>query len=53
MNDHASIAPEWLSDEGMQTLSAGYLLPGETPRAMFDRVAKAAATINEIGRAHV
>jgi ribonucleoside-diphosphate reductase alpha chain len=41
-----SIAPEWLSEEGMHTLSAGYLLPGETPRAMFERVAKAAATIN-------
>jgi ribonucleoside-diphosphate reductase alpha chain len=42
-----SIAPEWLSEEGMQTLSAGYLLPGETPRAMFERVARAAAAINE------
>jgi ribonucleoside-diphosphate reductase alpha chain len=41
------IAPEWLSEEGMHTLSAGYLLPGETPRAMFQRVAKAAATINQ------
>ena len=41
------IAPEWLSEEGMHTLSAGYLLPGETPRAMFERVAKAAATIND------
>jgi ribonucleoside-diphosphate reductase alpha chain len=41
------IAPEWLSEEGMHTLSAGYLLPGETPRAMFERVAKAAAAINE------
>jgi ribonucleoside-diphosphate reductase alpha chain len=40
------IAPEWLSEEGLHTLSAGYLLPGETPRAMFERVAKAAATIN-------
>ena len=41
-----SIAPDWLSEEGMHTLSAGYLLPGETPHAMFKRVAKAAATIN-------
>jgi ribonucleoside-diphosphate reductase alpha chain len=41
------IAPEWLSEEGMHTLSAGYLLPGETPRAMFERVAKAAASIND------
>ena len=42
-----SIAPEWLSDEGMHTLSAGYLLPGETPHAMFTRVAKTAASIND------
>jgi ribonucleoside-diphosphate reductase alpha chain len=42
-----SIAPEWLSEEGMHTLSAGYLLPGETPRAMFERVALAASKINE------
>lgn len=41
-----NIAPEWLSEEGMHTLSEGYLLPGETPRAMFERVAKAASTIN-------
>lgn len=41
------IAPEWLSEEGLQTLSAGYLLSGETPRAMFERVAKAASAINE------
>jgi ribonucleoside-diphosphate reductase alpha chain len=47
MTDHSLIAPEWLSEEGMQTLSAGYLLPGETPRAMFMRVASAAAAINE------
>jgi ribonucleoside-diphosphate reductase alpha chain len=47
MTDHSLIAPDWLSDEGMQTLSAGYLLPGETPRAMFMRVATAAAAINE------
>ena len=47
MTDHSLIAPEWLSEEGLQTLSAGYLLPGETPRAMFMRVASAAAAINE------
>lgn len=41
-----NIAPDWLSEEGMHTLSAGYLLPGETPRAMFERVSRAAATIN-------
>lgn len=41
------IAPKWLSNEGMHTLSAGYLLPGETPRAMFQRVSRAASVINE------
>ena len=41
------IAPKWLSEEGMHTLSSGYLLPGETPRKMFQRVAKTAAAINE------
>ena len=46
MIETPQIAPDWLSDEGMHTLSAGYLLPGETPRKMFERVAKAAATIN-------
>ena len=46
MTETPQIAPDWLSDEGMHTLSAGYLLPGETPRKMFERVAKAAATIN-------
>jgi ribonucleoside-diphosphate reductase alpha chain len=45
MND--PIAPDWLSEEGMHTLSSGYLLPGETPRSMFERVAKAAARIND------
>ena len=48
MND-LPIAPHWLSDEGMHTLSSGYLLPGETPRAMFMRIAKAAAAINNDG----
>lgn len=41
-----NVAPDWLSEEGMHTLSAGYLLPGETPYAMFERVAKAAAVLN-------
>jgi ribonucleoside-diphosphate reductase alpha chain len=36
-------APEWLTDEGFLTLSRGYLLPEETPRKMYMRVAKAAA----------
>lgn len=47
MTDHTLVAPEWLSQEGLQTLSSGYLLPGETPRAMIDRVSSAAAKYNE------
>lgn len=35
-------APEWLQEEGYTTLRNGYLLPGETPRSMYRRVAKAA-----------
>ena len=41
------IAPEWLNSEGLHTLSAGYLLPGETPKSMFERVSNAAAKIND------
>jgi len=37
-------APEWLTEEGYKTLSGGYLLPDETPRAMYKRVADAAAS---------
>lgn len=37
-------APEWMQDEGYRTLLGGYLLAGETPRAMYRRVAKAAAS---------
>ena len=41
-------APPWMSPEGFRTLtgttsSAGYLLPGETPRSMYERLARAAA----------
>jgi len=31
----------------MHTLSSGYLLPGETPRAMFERVSLASSKIND------
>jgi len=41
------VAPVWLSPEGLHTLSAGYLLPGETPKSMFERVSHAAAKIND------
>jgi ribonucleoside-diphosphate reductase alpha chain len=37
-------AESWLTDEGFQTLSAGYLLEGETPLDMYRRVAHAAAS---------
>lgn len=36
-------APEWLTQEGYDTLSRGYLLEDETPRALYTRVAAAAA----------
>lgn len=36
-------APEWLTQDGFDTLSRGYLLAGETPRALYSRVALSAA----------
>lgn len=46
MTDHTAVAPEWLSEEGSHTLSGGYLMPGETPKAMFERLAQTAGRIN-------
>ena len=37
-------APEWMTEEGFKTLQGGYLLPDETPRMMYERVAKAAGS---------
>jgi ribonucleoside-diphosphate reductase alpha chain len=37
-------APEWMGEEGYKVLQGGYLLPGETPRAMYSRVANAAGS---------
>ena len=37
-------APQWMTDEGFKTLRGGYMLPGETPRDMYVRVAKAAGS---------
>lgn len=37
-------APEWMNEEGYRTLSSGYLLQNETPKEMYKRVAKAAAS---------
>ncbi len=37
-------APEWMDDAGFRTLSGSYMLPDETPRQMYMRVANAAAS---------
>ena len=37
--------PEWLNKEGLETLSRGYLLQGETPRGMHRRLSSYAAKI--------
>ncbi len=44
-----SEAPEWMTVNGLRTLIGGYLLPGETPKAMYRRVCNAAA--KRLGRA--
>lgn len=38
-----SEAPEWMTIEGFQTLSKGYLLENETPKGMWTRVSTAIA----------
>jgi len=40
----AGEAPEWMGEEGYKTLQGGYMLPDETPRGMYDRVSRAAAS---------
>lgn len=37
-------APNWMEEFGFKTLSSGYLLPEETPKGMYSRIAKAAAS---------
>ena len=37
-------APEFLTEEGLVTLSKGYMLPDETPRQMWERVSKSSAS---------
>lgn len=37
-------APKWMTEEGFATISKGYMLEGETPRKMYRRVARAAAS---------
>lgn len=38
-------APEFLTEIGYKTLTGGYLLPNETPKGMWSRVARTAAKI--------
>jgi ribonucleoside-diphosphate reductase alpha chain len=38
-------APEFLTEIGYKTLTGGYLLPNETPKGMWSRVARTAAAI--------
>jgi len=40
----AGEAPAWMNEEGFKTLQGGYLLSGETPKKMYERVASAAAS---------
>jgi ribonucleoside-diphosphate reductase alpha chain len=40
----AEKAPNWMDEFGLVTLENGYLLENETPRDMYSRVAKAAAS---------
>src|SRR5271156_5865149 len=37
-------APQWMNDESIATLTAGYLLKNETPRQMYNRLSRAAAS---------
>jgi ribonucleoside-diphosphate reductase alpha chain len=37
-------APLWMDEASYKTLSSGYLLPDETPKQMYQRVARAAAS---------
>src|ERR1700722_20169989 len=37
-------APDWMKIEGLKTLEGGYLLPNETPKQMYQRLAKAAGS---------
>ena len=35
--------PEWMDEVALSTISKGYLLPGETPRKAYRRVASSVA----------
>jgi ribonucleoside-diphosphate reductase alpha chain len=36
--------PDWMTAEGLKTLQNGYLLPDETPKGMYSRLAKTASS---------
>lgn len=40
-------APHWMDEEGFKILNGGYMLPEETPKKMYERVAKAAGSYYE------
>lgn len=42
-----AIAPKWMTEEALHTLSSGYLVPGETPKDMIMRLASTASKINQ------
>ena len=35
--------PEWMNEVALSTISKGYLIPGETPKKAYRRVANAVA----------
>jgi len=39
--------PQWMTEEALHTLSNGYLLSGETPRSMMQRLASTAGKVNQ------
>jgi ribonucleoside-diphosphate reductase alpha chain len=45
MSEETLQVPEWLSEEGLATLSRGYLYQGETPRGMHTRLASHASKV--------
>lgn len=40
-------APSWMQEEGFKTISSGYLLPDETPKMAYRRMARAAASYSK------
>lgn len=42
--------PKWMTSEGFKTLSRGYLLPEETPKGMYQRLAITAANTLDLGK---